>query len=137
MSTIVLLLKGYSLGLLIAIVLTALASATRIGADLLETLTSPFHPLPSIALLPIALIWFGLGDPGLIFVLVHAVLWSVALNTYAGFRAVSPTLRMVGPQLRSLRHGIHHTNFDSGSLPQHSDRTEDWLGVCLAHTDRG
>ena len=95
-STIVLLLKGYSLGLLIAIVLTALASATRIGADLLETLTSLFHPLPSIALLPIALLWFGLGDPGVIFVLVHAVLWSVALNTYAGFRAVSPTLRMVG-----------------------------------------
>jgi sulfonate transport system permease protein len=95
-STILLLLKGYSLGLLLAILLTALASTTRIGADLLETLTSMFHPLPSIALLPIAFIWFGLGDSGVVFVLVHAVLWSVALNTYAGFRAVSPTLRMVG-----------------------------------------
>lgn len=94
--TITLLLKGYALGLLLAILLTALASATRIGADLLETMTSMFHPLPSIALLPIALIWFGLGDNGTIFVLVHAVLWSVALNTYAGFRGVSPTLRMVG-----------------------------------------
>jgi NitT/TauT family transport system permease protein len=29
-------------------------------------------------------------------VLVHAVLWSVALNTHAGFRALSPTLKMVG-----------------------------------------
>src|SRR5678815_1941820 len=94
--TIVLLLKGYGLGLLLAALLTAFASATRIGADLLETLTAMFHPLPSIALLPIALIWFGLGDRGVIFVLVHAVLWSVALNTHAGFRAVSPTLRMVG-----------------------------------------
>jgi NitT/TauT family transport system permease protein len=94
--TIILLLKGYGLGLLLAALLTALASATRIGADLLETLTAMFHPLPSIALLPIALIWFGLGDRGVIFVLVHAVLWSVALNTHAGFRAVSPTLRMVG-----------------------------------------
>ena len=55
-----------------------------------------FNPLPSIALLPLALIWFGLGDGSVIFVLVHAVLWAVALNTYAGFRAVSPTLRMVG-----------------------------------------
>jgi NitT/TauT family transport system permease protein len=95
-STILLLLKGYSLGLLLAVVLTAIASASRIGADFLETLTSMFHPLPSIALLPIALIWFGLGDRGVIFVLIHAVLWSVALNTHAGFRAVSPTLRMVG-----------------------------------------
>ena len=95
-SSIVLLLKGYSLGLSLAVLLTAVASTTRIGADLLETLTSMFHPLPSIALLPIAMIWFGLGDSGVMFVLVHAVLWSVALNTYAGFRAVSPTLRMVG-----------------------------------------
>jgi NitT/TauT family transport system permease protein len=95
-STILLLLKGYSLGLLLAAILTAIASVSRLGADFLETLTSMFHPLPSIALLPIALIWFGLGDRGVIFVLIHAVLWSVALNTHAGFRAVSPTLRMVG-----------------------------------------
>ena len=94
--TISLLLKGYAAGIVLAGVLTAFASATRVGADLLEILTSMFNPLPSIALLPIALIWFGLGDNSVIFVLVHAVLWSVALNTYAGFRAVSPTLRMVG-----------------------------------------
>ena len=94
--TIQLLLKGYAIGLLLAGLLTALASASRLGADLLEILTSMFNPLPSIALLPLALIWFGLGDGSVIFVLVHAVLWAVSLNTYAGFRAVSPTLRMVG-----------------------------------------
>ncbi|HET9219904.1 MAG TPA: ABC transporter permease subunit [Terriglobia bacterium] len=96
MSTIVLLLKGYALGLLLAIILTGIASTTRVGADLLETLTSMFHPLPSIALLPLAFLWFRAGDGGVIFVLVHAVLWSVALNTYSGFRGVSPTWRMVG-----------------------------------------
>ena len=94
--SVTLLLKGYVIGLVFAAVFTALASATRIGSDLLETLTSMFNPLPSIALLPLAMIWFGLGDPSIIFVLIHAVLWSVALNTHAGFRAVSPTWRMVG-----------------------------------------
>ena len=94
--TLTLLLEGYLLGLLFAALLTALASVSRIGADLLETLTSMFNPLPSIALLPLAMIWFGLGNGSVIFVLVHAVLWSVALNTHAGFRALSPTLRMVG-----------------------------------------
>jgi NitT/TauT family transport system permease protein len=94
--SIKMLLKGYAAGLLLAALLTAFASATRIGADLLETLTSMFNPLPSIALLPLALIWFGLGDGSVIFVLIHAVLWAVALNSYAGIRAVSPTLRMVG-----------------------------------------
>jgi NitT/TauT family transport system permease protein len=94
--TLTLLLEGYLLGLLFAALLTALASVSRIGADLLEVLTSMFNPLPSIALLPLAMIWFGLGNGSVIFVLVHAVLWSVALNTHAGFRALSPTLRMVG-----------------------------------------
>jgi NitT/TauT family transport system permease protein len=94
--TMLLLMKGYLAGLLLAGLLTAFASATRIGSDLLEILTSMFNPLPSIALLPIALIWFGLGDNSVIFVLIHAVLWSVALNTHAGFRGVSSTLRMVG-----------------------------------------
>jgi ABC-type nitrate/sulfonate/bicarbonate transport system permease component len=35
------------------------------------------------------LLWFGLGDNSLIFVLVHSVLWALALNTYAGFLGVS------------------------------------------------
>jgi NitT/TauT family transport system permease protein len=94
--TIRMLLEGYAAGLVLAGLLTAFASATRIGADLLEMLTAMFNPLPSIALLPLALIWFGLGDGSVIFVLIHAVLWVVALNMHAGFRAVSPTLRMVG-----------------------------------------
>jgi NitT/TauT family transport system permease protein len=94
--TLTLLMKGYVAGVVLAGLLTAFASTTQIGADFLEILTSMFNPLPSIALLPIALIWFGLGDNSVIFVLVHAVLWSVALNTYAGFRGVSSTLRMVG-----------------------------------------
>jgi NitT/TauT family transport system permease protein len=94
--TLLLLVKGYALGLALAVLLTAFASVSRIGADLLETLTSMFNPLPSIALLPLALIWFGLGDASVIFVLVHAVVWAVALNTHAGFRGISPTLKMVG-----------------------------------------
>src|SRR5687767_14549946 len=75
--TLKLLFEGYALGLLFAALLTALASLSKIGADLLETLTSMFNPLPSIALLPLALIWFGLGNGSVMFVLVHAVLWSV------------------------------------------------------------
>jgi NitT/TauT family transport system permease protein len=90
------LLIGYAVGIALAGVLTALAINTRIGTDLLETLTAMFNPLPAIALLPLALIWFGLGTGSLVFVLVHSVLWAVALNTHAGFLSVSPTLRMVG-----------------------------------------
>jgi NitT/TauT family transport system permease protein len=90
------LLLGYSAGLLLATVFTTIAVSTRAGSDLLSTLTAMFNPVPAIALLPLALIWFGLGTPSLVFVIVHSVLWAVALNTLTGFRSVPETLRMSG-----------------------------------------
>jgi len=95
-TSIQVLLIGFSVGVALAAVLTILAITTRVGTDFLETVTAMFSPLPAIALLPLALIWFGLGIGSLVFVMVHSVLWPLALNTHAGFRAVSPTLRMVG-----------------------------------------
>ncbi len=95
-TSVRLLLQGYGIGLLLAFVFTTLAITTRLGNDLLELLTSMFNPLPAIALLPLALIWFGLGDKSIIFVVIHSVLWAVALNTHSGFRSVSNTMRMVG-----------------------------------------
>ena len=96
LTSLKVLLMGYAAGLFLAAVLTSLAVSTRIGTDLLGTLTAMFNPLPAIALVPVALLWFGLGNPSLIFVLIHSVLWPVALNTHSGFRAVSQTLRMAG-----------------------------------------
>ncbi|HEY0202635.1 MAG TPA: ABC transporter permease [Acetobacteraceae bacterium] len=100
------LLMGYAAGIVLAATLTIVAISTRIGTDILETMTAMFNPLPAIALLPLALIWFGLGTGSLVFVLIHSVLWAVALNTHAGFLGVSQTMRMVGRnyELRGLRY---------------------------------
>jgi len=87
---------GYALGLGLAAVLTTFAVASGIGSRVLSMLTAMFNPLPAIALLPLALIWFGLGTPSLVFVIIHSVLWAVALNTMIGFRGVPETLRMSG-----------------------------------------
>lgn len=94
--SIKILLMGYGSGLLLAALLTVFAITSRIGRDFLETLTSMFNPLPAIALLPLSLLWFGLGTGSLVFVLIHSVVWAVALNTHSGFQSVSNTLRMVG-----------------------------------------
>jgi NitT/TauT family transport system permease protein len=90
------LLTGYGIGVAIAAALTALAALSRWGSEALSLLTSMFNPLPAIALLPVALLWFGIGTPSLIFVIVHSVLWPVALACHGGFLGVPPTLRMAG-----------------------------------------
>ncbi|MGB6008646.1 ABC transporter permease [Castellaniella sp.] len=97
---------GYVTGIAIAGALTILAISTRIGTDFLEVMTAMFNPLPAIALLPLALLWFGLGTTSIVFVLLHSVVWVVALNTQGGFLSVSQTLRMVGRnyELTGLRY---------------------------------
>lgn len=95
-NSISVLLAGYVIGITIATVLTTLAVTSRFGSDLLGTLTAMLNPLPAIALLPMALLWFGLGADAIVFTLLHSVVWPVALNTHTGFLGVSDTQRMVG-----------------------------------------
>jgi NitT/TauT family transport system permease protein len=96
LMTLKVLAVGYTAGILAAAAITVLASTTRFGSDVLSTLTSMFNPLPAVALLPLALLWFGLGMGSLVFVIINSVLWAVALSTHTGFQSVSETLRMAG-----------------------------------------
>jgi NitT/TauT family transport system permease protein len=97
---------GYMGGLALAAILTTIAVLSRIGADVLSAFTAMFNPLPAIAILPLSLMWFGLGTPSIVFVIVHSVLWAVALNTLTGFRGVPETLRLSGRNygLRGIRY---------------------------------
>jgi len=105
-SSLRILLVGYAIGITLAGVLVTLAVSTAIGQDLLTSLTAMFNPLPAIALLPLAMLWFGLGQGSLVFVIVHSVLWAVALNALTGFTSVNETLRMSGQNygLRGARY---------------------------------
>jgi NitT/TauT family transport system permease protein len=93
LMTMKVLVIGYASGIFAASVITVLASTTRFGNDVLSTLTSMFNPLPAVALLPLALLWFGLGMGSLVFVIVNSVLWAVALSTHTGFQSVSEGAR--------------------------------------------
>ena len=95
-NSMTVLLTGYVIGLVIATLLTTAAIMTRFGSDVLSTLTAMLNPLPAIALLPLALLWFGLGSNSVVFTLLHSVIWPVALNAHTGFMGVSDTQRMVG-----------------------------------------
>ncbi|RJG40521.1 ABC transporter permease [Mesorhizobium sp. DCY119] len=105
-GTMQVLLLGYAVAIGISALITTLAISTRVGTDVLATMTAMFNPLPAIAILPLALLWFGLGITSLIFVIVHSVLWAVSLNTLTGFLSVSQTQRMVG-----RNYGLRGVNF--------------------------
>lgn len=100
---------GYATGLGVASLLVMLAVPVGWGRGMVTSLAAMLNPLPAIALLPMALLWFGLGQASLIFVISHSVVWPVTLNAISGFAAVGETLRMSGRNygLRGLRYVCH------------------------------
>jgi NitT/TauT family transport system permease protein len=96
LTTLKILLTSMVIGMVVAAVMTTLATWTKVGEDILVLLTSMLNPLPSIAVLPLAILWFGLNTTALVVVIANAVVWPIAINVSMGFRTVNPTLLAVG-----------------------------------------
>jgi NitT/TauT family transport system permease protein len=96
LTTLKILFASMLIGMLVAAVLTTLATWTRFGEDLLILLTSMLNPLPSIAVLPLAILWFGLSTTALMVVIANSVVWPISINVSMGFRTVNPTILAVG-----------------------------------------
>jgi len=82
------LLAGGSLGLL-------LGFATGLSRPLQLVLDGPLQMLravPALALVPLVILWFGLGEAAKLFLVATSVLFPVYLNTFHGVRSVDPTL---------------------------------------------
>lgn len=99
LTTLQFLVVGTLVGAALGLLLAAFSITSPVGHDLLSTLTSIFNPLPGVAVLPLAMIWFGLTPTAIIFVVAYATVWPIAISTDMGFRTVSPTLQMVARTL--------------------------------------
>jgi NitT/TauT family transport system permease protein len=95
-TTLKILAIGIGIGALIALTLTAFAALSKIGEDLLRLLVSILNPLPGVAILPLAMLWFGLNTNALLFVIANAAAWPIAISLDTGFKTVNPTIVAVG-----------------------------------------
>jgi NitT/TauT family transport system permease protein len=98
-STLQNLVAGMVIGGLAGFALASVAVFSKVGHDTLSVLIAVMNPLPSIAILPLAMIWFGITPKSIVFVVALATVWPVAINTDAGFRTISPTIQMVARNL--------------------------------------
>lgn len=96
---------GTAVGMGIGLLLATVAVLWRTGHDLLTLLVSLLNPLPSIAILPLAMIWFGLTPTAIVVVILNSTVWPIALNADMGFRTISVTLQRAARTLgiRGLR----------------------------------
>jgi NitT/TauT family transport system permease protein len=81
---------AYAGSLLIGIPLGLLLGRSRLLQDTLGTLVLGLQALPSICWLPLALLWFGLSETAIAFVVVMGAVLSITLSTADGVRNTPP-----------------------------------------------
>ncbi len=81
---------GLLIGIILAIVFSALAIKSALFKSFLDTCITIAHPLPAIALLPLLLLFSGTGTQTILLIIIHSVLWPLVVNISTGFEAVDP-----------------------------------------------
>lgn len=95
-TTLYVLLISILISTIISLIIGGLASISKSIRAIVETFTSIFVPIPSVSLLPFALLWFGLGMRPIVFITSFGAIWIFTLNIINGFATVNKTLIDVG-----------------------------------------
>jgi NitT/TauT family transport system permease protein len=87
---------GLSAALVLGIAIGLLMGRYRLAEYLLDPYVYAFDATPRVALIPVLLLWFGLGNPSKIAIVFLSGLFPVLMNTFSGVRTVSAQLVDVG-----------------------------------------
>lgn len=95
-STLLRCFLGYFIACAVGIPVGILMGRSQKIYYLLEPLTEMLRPIPSAAVIPIAILFLGIGDSMKVFVVVYACLWPVLINSLDGVRSIDPVLIETG-----------------------------------------
>lgn len=79
---------GFTLGLLTGI--------SRLAEELLDSTLQMVRTVPNLAMIPLVILWFGIGEEAKLFLIALGVFFPLYLNTYHGVRLVDPGLKEMG-----------------------------------------
>jgi ABC-type nitrate/sulfonate/bicarbonate transport system permease component len=84
--------EGYVLAALIAVSLGLVFGYFRVLHSFFAMLFEFLRPMPSVAIIPVAILLLGIGDGMIVAVTVYAAVWAILINTIEGVRQIDPTL---------------------------------------------
>lgn len=109
---------GLLLGVSIGTFLALAAGLSLIGERLIDPVMHMFRTMPVLALLPLFILWFGIGEKAKVYLIAWSVIFPIYINLYAGVRSVDAKLVEAGAVLGLSRWGrIRHVILP-GALPQ-------------------
>jgi ABC-type nitrate/sulfonate/bicarbonate transport system permease component len=112
--------QGFVYGALIGIALGLLGGAVRWIEDVRHPWVAALYPIPKSALVPLFLLWFGLGDPSKIITIAVGVLFLVLVNTMTGVKSINPLLLKAALDLGASRLQIFTRVILPAALPNTS-----------------
>ncbi len=96
-ATLYRVLCGFGLAVFVGLPLGVLMGRFRPVENFVLPLASALMPIPSLAWIPVFILWLGLGNAVTILIVLYAALFPMLLNTWSGVRAVNPIwLRAAG-----------------------------------------
>lgn len=83
----------------------------------LDPIVESFRPVAAIAILPLAILWFGTGTPAAVFIVAYAAFFPIVINTVAGVKRVDRRLVQAALTMGAGRLAILRTVIVPGALP--------------------
>lgn len=81
-------LVGGAVGIVFGLVLGTIAGLSKLGEELFDALLQMLRTIPFLALVPLFIVWFGIGEAPKLILIALATMFPMYLNTYAGVRNV-------------------------------------------------
>jgi sulfonate transport system permease protein len=109
---------GLLLGVTIGGALALISGLSLIGERVIDPVMHMFRTMPVLALLPLFVLWFGIGEKAKVFLIAWAVIFPIYINFYAGIRSIDEKLVTAGKVLGLNRWGLIRHVILPGALPQ-------------------
>jgi sulfonate transport system permease protein len=120
---------GFTLGGGVGLILAIVAGLSRLGENSVDPLMQMVRTLPLFGLIPVFIVWFGIGElPKVVLIALGAAI-PLYLNTFSGIRSVDAKLAEVGQSLQLRRSELIRHIVLPGALPQMLVGLRQSLGV--------
>src|SRR5213075_75821 len=111
-------LPGFAVGVALGIVLGLAAGIARTFDEMLSPLVFLTYPVPKIVMLPVFMLWFGIGDLSKVMIIALACFYPAFINAYYGARATPRILVWSALNMGASEAEVFRRVVLPGALPQ-------------------
>jgi sulfonate transport system permease protein len=132
-------LLGFAVGAALGLVLAVVAGLSRIGEDAVDPPMQMLRTLPHFGLIPLFIVWMGIGESPKIALIALGVVFPLYLNTYAGIRSIDRKMTEAAVSMGLTRRQRLRHVVVPGALPQalvglRQSLGVAWLSLIVAET---